>query len=97
MVKVKQINNKNSIEKQPKKTVKTEEYKLYQKYSRFLSENARKYFDELYLNFEYNGLHLRTSDIFNSLYDTKENKLKMVKQDKKMKSRLDKENRLRYN
>lgn len=32
MVKVKQINNKNSIEKQPKKTVKTEEYKLYQKY-----------------------------------------------------------------
>lgn len=52
------------------------DYDIYTKYADKLTKKAKHYFDELYKRFDYNGLNLRLSDVFDNKYDTTENKLR---------------------
>ena len=59
------INNIDNINK----NYSAMDYKIYSKFRLLLTEYARKFWDNIYIQFKYNGANVRNSILFNNKYD----------------------------
>lgn len=61
-----------------KNNLETFNYKQFKKISYFLSPETEKFWSQQYINYRYNGLNIRKSDLFNLEYDLWDNKIHNV-------------------